>query len=57
MIMPSPRLVDGLDRSTPKASVFASYRTAFRAPSESQLFRQGSDNIGKAACFCKRRNL
>jgi outer membrane receptor protein involved in Fe transport len=27
---------------TPSASVFASYREAFRAPSESQLFRQGS---------------
>lgn len=27
---------------TPAASVFASYRAAFRAPSESQLFRQGS---------------
>jgi iron complex outermembrane receptor protein len=26
----------------PNASVFASYRAAFRAPSESQLFRQGS---------------
>ena len=26
----------------PSASVFASYREAFRAPSESQLFRQGS---------------
>lgn len=26
----------------PNASVFASYREAFRAPSESQLFRQGS---------------
>jgi iron complex outermembrane recepter protein len=27
---------------TPNANLFVSYRTAFRAPSESQLFRQGS---------------
>jgi outer membrane receptor protein involved in Fe transport len=27
---------------TPTASIFASYREAFRAPSESQLFRQGA---------------